>query len=211
MTLYARKPARMALQLTGDLLLLAWTVAWAWVGRTVHDLTAELARPGLATASAADDIAARFHDVEGTIQGVPAVGDELAAPFGGAATAAMAVADAGRAQAETVTDVAFWLGLAVFLLPVLLVAVLYVPLRVNFVRRAAAARRLAGSDPALLALRAMSHLPLRTLARVSDDPVAAWRDDDTEVVRELANLELDRLGLPRPRKEAPRPALQSVR
>jgi uncharacterized membrane protein YhdT len=211
MPLYARKPTRFARQLTGDLLLVAWTGAWAWVGLTVHDLTTELARPGLATATAADDIASRFHDVEGTIQGVPAVGDDLALPFGEAAAAAATVAHAGRAQAETVTDVAFWLGIAVFLLPVLLVAVLYVPLRVAFVRRTAAARRLAASDPALLALRAMSNLPLRTLAKVSADPVGAWRADDPVVVRTLADLELDRLGLPPARTKPQRPAPQPVR
>ncbi|PUB20260.1 hypothetical protein C8K30_1163 [Promicromonospora sp. AC04] len=197
MRLYAAAPARCARQVLGDLMLLAWIAGWAWVGRQVHESTLELAGPGRATASAADDMAGRFHDVEGRIGGLPGVGDDLAAPFSGAAEAAESLAAAGRSQVETVEDVALLAGIAVFLIPVLLVAVLYVPLRIRFVRRAYAARHLAGSDPALLALRALANQPLRALTRISDDPVGAWRDGDPAVVRRLADLELRDLGLRR--------------
>lgn len=197
MRLYAAAPARCARQVLGDLLLLAWITAWAWAGREVHDLTLTLGRPGRATASAADEMAGRFHDVEGRIGGLPGVGDDLAAPFKGAADAAESLAAAGRTQAETVGDIALLVGVAVFVIPVLLVAVLYVPFRVRFVRRAGAARRFAGADPQLLALRALANQPLRTLTRVSDDPVGAWRDGDPDVVRRLADLELRALGLKR--------------
>jgi hypothetical protein len=197
MRLYAAAPARGARQVLGDLLLLAWIAAWAWAGREVHDVTLTLGRPGRETASAADEMAGRFHDVEGRIGGLPGVGDELAAPFKGAADAAESLAAAGRSQAETVADVALLAGIAVFLVPVLLVAVLYVPFRVRFVRRAGAGRRFAEADPELLALRALANQPLRTLTRVSDDPVGAWRDGDPVVVRGLADLELRSLGLKR--------------
>lgn len=197
MRLYAAAPARAARQVLGDLLLLAWITAWAWAGREVHDVTLTLGRPGLATASAGDDLAGRFHDVEGRIGGLPAVGDDLAAPFKGAAEAAESLAAAGRSQAETVADVALLAGIAVFLVPVLLVAVLYVPFRVRFARRAGAARRFVGADPELLALRALANQPLKTLTRVADDPVAAWRDGDPDTVRRLADLELRSLGLKR--------------
>lgn len=197
MRLYAAAPARGARQALGDLLLLAWVAGWAWAGREVWAATMELGEPGLATASAADEMAGRFHDVEGRIGGIPGVGDDLAAPFSGAASAAENLAEAGRSQAETVADVALLAGLAVFLVPVLLLAVLYVPLRVRFVRRASAGRRLLGADPALLALRALTNQPLRALNKVSDDPMGAWRDGDPAVVRRLADLELRALGLRR--------------
>ena len=197
MRLYAAAPARGARQVLGDLLLLAWIAAWAWAGREVWAATLELGRPGRATATAADDMAARFHDVEGRIDGIPGVGDDLAAPFSGAADAAESLAEAGRSQAETVADVALLAGLAVFLVPVLLVAVLYVPLRVRFVRRASAGRRLVGADPALLALRALANQPLRSLTKISGDPVTAWRENDQATVRRLADLELRTLGLKR--------------
>jgi hypothetical protein len=197
MRLYAAAPARCARQVLGDLILLAWIAGWAWAGREVHDVTMTLGRPGRATASAADEMAGRFHDVEGRIGGIPGVGEGLAAPFRGAADAAASLAAAGRAQAETVADVALLVGIAVFLIPVLLVAVLYVPFRVRFVRRASAGRRLVGADPALLALRALANQPLRSLTKISDDPVAAWRENDPAVVRRLADLELRALGLKR--------------
>jgi hypothetical protein len=197
MRLYAAAPARRARQTLGDLMLLAWVAGWAWVGREVHDATLELGRPGRATASAADEMAGKFHDVEGRIGGIPGVGDDLAAPFSGAADAAESLAAAGRSQAETVADIALLVGIAVFVIPVLLVAVVYVPLRIRFIRRAAAARRFVDADPTLLALRALSNQPLRALTRITDDPVAAWRDGDPEVVRRLADLELRGLGLRR--------------
>jgi len=197
MRLYAAAPARCARQVLGDLMMLAWIAGWAWAGRTTYDATLTLGQPGLATASAADEMAGRFHDVEGRIGGIPGVGDNLAAPFRGAASAAESLAAAGRSQAETVADVALLVGLAVFLVPVLLIAVLYVPFRVRFIRRATAARRFAGADPQLLALRALANQPLRSLTRISDDPVAAWRAGDPAAVRQLADLELRSLGLKR--------------
>jgi hypothetical protein len=197
MRLYAAAPARCARQVLGDLMMLAWIAGWAWAGRTTYDATLTLGQPGLATASAADEMAGRFHDVEGRIGGIPGVGDNLAAPFRGAASAAESLAAAGRSQAETVADVALLVGLAVFLVPVLLIAVLYVPFRVRFIRRATAARRFAGADPQLLALRALANQPLRSLTRISDDPVAAWRSGDPAAVRQLADLELRSLGLKR--------------
>ena len=197
MRLYAAAPARCARQVLGDLILLAWIGGWAWAGREVHDVTMTLGQPGRATASAADELAGRFHDVEGRVGGIPGVGDGLAAPFRGAADAAESLAAAGRSQAETVADVALLVGIAVFLIPVLLVAVLYVPFRIRFVRKASAGRRLLGADPALLALRALANQPLRSLTKISDDPVTAWRENDPATVRRLADLELRALGLRR--------------
>lgn len=197
MRLYAAAPARRARQVFGDLVLLAWIAGWAWAGRVVHEATLELGRPGRATASAADEMAGRFHDIEGQIGAIPGVGDDLASPFRGAASAAESLAAAGRSQAETVADVAVLVGIAVFLIPVLLVSVLYVPVRIRFVRRASGARRLAEADPALLALRALANQPLQALTQISDDPVGAWRAGDPAVVRRLADLELRDLGLRR--------------
>jgi hypothetical protein len=46
-------------------------------------------------------------------------------------------------------------------------------------------------------LRALANQPLRSLTRISDDPVAAWRSGDPDAVRKLADLELRSLGLKR--------------
>ena len=76
-----------------------------------------------------------------------------------------------------VETLAFWLALAVALIPILIALAVYVPPRVRFVRRAGAGRRFLDSaaDLDLFALRAMTHQPLHVLARVSPDPAGAWR------------------------------------
>ena len=82
-------------------------------------------------------------------------------------------------------------------IPVLVALLGYVPLRLRFARRAGAARRFvdAGADLELFALRAMANQPMHRLAKVSDDPVSAWRSGDRAVVRALATLELRDVGL----------------
>ena len=121
----------------------------------------------------------------------------------GARGAAEQVAAAGSAQVEAAHALAFWLGLAVGAIPVLIALGLYLPGRSRFVREATAAARLldSGGDTStghhldLLALRAMARQPLHRLARVSADPLAAWRSGDPDVIRELAALELGENGL----------------
>jgi hypothetical protein len=54
------------------------------------------------------------------------------------------------------------------------------------------------ADLELFALRAMANQPMHRLARVSSDPVRAWRNGDRDVVRALAILELGDAGLSAP-------------
>ncbi|RPF21271.1 hypothetical protein [Myceligenerans xiligouense] len=205
MTLYAAAPARRTRQIFGDLFFLAWIGAWTWAGLRAQEAVLELAAPGRATADAAGGIAGQLRDVEGRIADVPLVGGDLTGPFGGMAEQADGLAAAGTSMVETVETLALAVGLAVLLIPVLLVAVIYLPLRIRFARRAGAARRTArqlaagdtAGDVALFALRALANQPVRKLAQVADDPVAAWRAGDEDVVHRLANLELRDLGVRR--------------
>jgi hypothetical protein len=91
-------------------------------------------------------------------------------------------------------------------IPILVLVAVYVPLRWRFVREATAGQRFmdSGSDIDLFALRAMANQPLHRLARVTDDPVRAWREGDPGVVRELALLELRDVGLRPPLDRAGR-------
>lgn len=208
MILYAATPARRARQFLGDLLFLAWIGIWTWAGLRAWEAVLELAAPGRATQAAAGDIAGRLRDVEGRIAGVPLVGGDLVGPFGGMAGRADELSAAGASMVQTVEHLALAVGAAVALVPVLLVAVVHLPLRVRFVRRAWAARRsvreLAGADGTrraslneLFALRALAGQPVRKLGAVSADPVTAWRDGDEEVIGRLADLELRDLGVRR--------------
>jgi hypothetical protein len=197
MKLYADLPARRTFQVTGDLVLVAWIVLWAVLGIGVHDATLRLAEPGHRVTAASTDLADRLHQSGQAVGDLPLVGEKAAEPFDQAGQAAEGLADAGRAQVSAVERLANWLGWSVALIPILGALLLYLPPRVRSVRRAAAGRALIDSaaDLDLFALRALAHQPLTRLAAISDDPAAAWREQETETVRRLAALELAAVGL----------------
>jgi hypothetical protein len=88
-------------------------------------------------------------------------------------------------------------GWLVFAIPAAIVLAFWLPRRIAFVLRARAAQRFIDSsaDLDLFALRAMTSQPMHVLARISDDPVAAWRARDATVINKLAEIELHRSGL----------------
>jgi hypothetical protein len=201
MKLFADTPVRRTLQVLADVLFVAWLVVWVWIGTAVHDGTMELAGPARQTDSAASSLADQLRDAGGRLGEAPLVGDELAVPFDKAASASDGIATAGRDTVEAVERLALLLGLSVALIPILVVAVIHLPIRWRFVREATAGARFVDAleDLDLFALRALAHQPMRVLAKVSDDPAGAWRARDPEVVRRLAALELADVGL-RPKK-----------
>jgi hypothetical protein len=200
MTLYAETSARRTLQVIGDLAVVAWIWVWIWVGGKVRDATLELRAPGRRIDASAGDLARRLRDAGETVAGVPLVGDEVRSPFDGAGDAADGLASAGRGQVQAVETLALWLGLAVALIPVLVLLWVYLPPRIAFVRRATAGRRFldSGADLDLFALRAMAHQPLHVLARIDPDPAGAWRRGDAAVIDDLARIELRSAGLRAP-------------
>ena len=200
MKLYADGPGRRARQVVGDVLLVLWVAVWLRLAMVVHDATLALAVPGEKIADAGAGLAGKLRDAGSSVGGVPLVGDDVRVPFDGAGDAADRIAAAGVAQVDAVHSLAFWLGLSVGAIPVLIVVAVYVPLRWRFVRAATAGQRFvdSGSDLDQFALRAMAHQPLHRLARISDDPVGSWRSGDARVVRDLAVLEMRDVGLAPP-------------
>lgn len=197
MTWYSELPARRTRQVAGDIWLFAWSALWIWVALRLYDLMMNLATPGLAVSGSATDLADRFGDAGGALGGVPLVGGALQSPFAGMGSAAIALADAGQASADAVGVLARFLAVALAVLGIASWAMVWVPLRVTFIRRATAARRLLDStdDLDLFALRALARQPLHLLARISDDPAGAWRRGDRDVIDALASLELRAEGL----------------
>lgn len=201
MKLYADTPARATRQVLADVLFLLWLLMWVMAGNAVHDATLELAGPGRQTQESATSLAESMQDAGDALDDVPIVGDSARAPFDQAAEASGALADAGQAEVEAVEGLAFWLRLAVTLIPILVIGALFVPVRWRFIREATAGQRFvdAEADLQLFALRAMSNQPMHQLARVSADPVGAWQRGDRDVVHALAKLEMRSLGLKPPR------------
>lgn len=197
MKLYAANPGRFLGQLLADLLFVVWLLLWVWAGQVVHGATMQLAEPGRQVTESATTISDSMTDAGGVLADLPLVGEQARAPFDQAAGAAGGLADAGRAQVRAVSELAGWLRLAVIGIPVLVVALFYLPARVRFVRRATAGARFLDGDPDLdlFALRALATQPLTVLSGVDADPAAAWRAGDRDVTHRLAALELRSLGL----------------
>ena len=195
--LYADTHARFAGQLVGDVLFVCWLVAWVWIGHAVHDQTLELAGPGQQTADSATSLAGSLTDAGDTLSGLPVVGDSVSSPFDQASAASQQLAEAGRAEVRAAERLAFWLGISIAAIPILVVGTRYLPGRVRFVREATAGQRFidAEADLDLFALRAVTHQPMHVLARVTDDPVGALRNGDRAVIARLAELQLRRHGL----------------
>jgi len=195
--LYADAPARRTRQLLSDVLMLLWTGLWVYAGRQVYDTVEQLRAP-------ADSITSAGHSVNGALTGagdqagqLPLVGDQLKTWLTQAAGSGTTLQEAGTSMAHTVDTLALGVGIATAIVPVLLVLVVWLYVRVRFVRTATQSQRFidAGEDLDLFALRAMATQPMRALARVSDDPAGAWRRQDRAVIRELALLELRDQGL----------------
>lgn len=203
--LYADHPTRFVRQLITDALFLCWLLIWVWLGNVVHDGTLALADPGQRVESSATSLADSMSEAGGVLDDLPIVGDSAATPFDKASAASESLAEAGRAEVRAVERLAFWLGLTIALIPILVVAAFYLPGRIRFVREATAGQKFVddAADEELFALRAMANQPLHVLARLSSDPVGAWRRGDRDTTRALAALEMRTVGLvPRPVRDA---------
>ncbi|TCC27372.1 hypothetical protein [Kribbella speibonae] len=200
MKLYSDVPVQRFGQVVGDLVLAAWVWACVELGLLVYKVTDALGAPGRKAAEAGDGLAGDLRRMSEPIGKVPAVGDQLRAPIDGAAGAAGKLAQAGRDQAHAVEQLAYVLAAVTIGVPVLFAVLIWLPRRIRFARRATAAQRFIdnAADLDLFALRAMANQPMHKLAKISDDPVAAWREGDREAVRALATLELRSTGLKPP-------------
>ena len=197
MKIYAEKPFRFGRQVIADLVSVAWIALWIWVGTHLYDLIMKLAVPGQKLESAGGGLASNLADAQDKANGIPLVGDKLGTPLGKAAEAARSIADAGQTQQNVVHDLALTLSIAIGGLPILMAIVLWLLLRLRWIRAASAANRLRRrrGGVELLALRALTFAPLRRIATLPEDTATRWRDGDPGTIDSLAALELRRLGL----------------
>ena len=196
MPLYAPSPALRGRQLAADLGLVTWLVLWVLVARTVHGAVLALGEPGRAVEDLGAAVAGSMSSAAQAAEDVPVVGDELAAPFEVLGSAGGSVGGAGQAAQDAVGTLATVLAVVLVVLPVGWLLLRWLPWRLGWVRAAAAARRLAAADPAVLAARALATAPLGRLAGLPPGTADAWRAGDPAATRALAAVELARLGLP---------------
>lgn len=202
MRFYARFSWRLVRQVVGDLFVLAWVVAWWLTGRAVDQVIRVLAEPARRTQRLAGDLQQHSTEAAAQAERVPVVGEHLGKPFTEMAGTIGELARSAGEQVAQIEFVASVTGWVIFLIPALLLLVLYLPRRIAFATRArdvlALARTEGGGD--LLALRALATQPVATLRAVSEDPVADWRAGDPVITERLADLELISAGVSRPRR-----------
>ncbi len=194
MRFYAERPGRLAVQLLADLLAVGWLAGCGWLAGQTRDLFLRLRAPATGLTDAGNTISDAFASAARTAARVPFVGEALATALGNGSAAGRSLADAGHQQYDTATSVATGTAVMVFVVGVLPVLLTWLPLRLHYARSAGAAVA-SRTHPDLLALRALTRVPVRRLNAVSTDPVDGWRRADGPVVRQLAALELRRLGL----------------
>ncbi|WP_232661657.1 hypothetical protein [Pseudonocardia sp. TRM90224] len=199
MRFYAERPLRLLRQLIADAVVIAWMYLCVQVAFTAQEVILRLQAPAQALADAGGSIRGAFDDAARTASGVPFVGEDLARALGTGTNAGDSLASAGREQVETIAAVALGTTIGIIVLGALPVLLVWLPLRMRYARAARSAAAVRGVDTDLLALRAMTRLPVRKLLAVSSDPAAAWRRDERAVVHKLAELELKSLGMRAPR------------
>jgi hypothetical protein len=197
LVVYARRSWRFAAQVTSDIFVLVWTITWGLLGSLVNQAVSAAADPARETSSAVRRVSADFQAAAEKASTVPGIGDQLRLPFESAVRRLGAVGDSADRQVALIEHAAVALGWLTFAIPVLVVIVAWLPRRIRFVQQARAAQQFldARADLDLFALRAMATQPMHVLARISDDPVGAWRSGDRAVIDALADLELRRSGL----------------
>jgi len=195
--LYAKTPARRNGQIAADVTGVVWTILWIAVAVLVYRRVASLAESLRGAAGGGTGFADSMHNAADQAAQVPLIGSRLSGPIGSAADTASTIASGGYQAADSLVHAGLLIGIVLAAAPILLFWIGWLPGRVRFVRNAIAGQRFVDSyaDLELFALRAMTIQPLHVLARISGDPVAAWRAGDRRVITELATLELRSSGL----------------
>lgn len=202
MAWYSRPSPRMARQIAADAFVAIWTVFWMGIAKFTYEVVMQVSGAAQGMADKAGDVRFEFDNAASKAGEVPMVGDEIRVPFDKMAASMDGLISGAQAQADSIERLAWLLAFLVVAAPVGIVIALWLPARVRFHRTSSAALRHLDSsaDLSLFALRAMAHRPLHELAAISDDPVAAWRAGDSQVVTALAAAQLRADGIRVPRR-----------
>ncbi|HWN32842.1 MAG TPA: hypothetical protein VNP03_08855 [Pseudonocardia sp.] len=190
----------MARQLLADVLALGWLAGFGFAAEQGRALMLRLQAPATGLTNAGTGISDAFAGAARTAAKVPFVGAQLAAALDTGRAAGQSLAGVGEGQLSTIASLATGTAVLVAMVGTLPVLVLWLPLRIRYARLAGAAVACRDRNADLLALRALTSVPVRRLRAVTEDPASGWRRNDPEVVRALAGLELRRLGLRAPRQ-----------
>src|ERR1700712_466428 len=143
--LYAETPARRTYQLLADACFVVWTLLWVSLAVVLYRLMSKLAVAGQLLEATGRTLNDDMTSAQDTVKGVPLIGHQISAPFGKVGAAAQSLVGIGVAQEHAVHGLAVLLAVGVAAIPIALIALLWLPRRIKFVRRAAASGRLIDS------------------------------------------------------------------
>lgn len=198
MQLYAADPARRVRQVLADVLAVVAVVLAVLLGRAVGAAIAGLGDVGRRVAGAGAGFRSTMTHAAERIGDLPFAGAAASAPFRDASRAARTLEAAGHDQQQAADHVSLLVGVVVAVVPVLLVAAVWVRGRGGFLRRVRTVRALLGTPLGVeaLAAQALSHTRARPLRTLDRDVVDRWRAGDPAAVRALAAVALQDAGVP---------------
>lgn len=174
---YPSEPRQRRSTIIRDVLAVLAVILLAWLGRRVYQLVDDLRAMTEAINNAGSSVRDGFQTAADAVSGTPLIGDDVANALQSAGGASggnvMELAVTGD---TAIGRLALALGLLTFLIPTLILLVLYVPMRVGQTRRLRASRLMYRNehDPErrrLLAMRAALSLPVDHLLQFSPDPI----------------------------------------
>jgi hypothetical protein len=175
--LYPELRGPRARTLTADVASIVLLVLFAWAGLKVHDAVDRLAVLGEGVQATGGVVQDGFESAADAVDGTPVVGGEIADGLRSAGEGSGGeVVDLGEQGEESAHDLANLLGMVTFALPAVLVLALWLPGRVDQVKRLRDASRVLGDQASperrrLLAMRAAFSLPYGQLLAYTQDPI----------------------------------------
>ena len=177
MPLYPELRGPRARALTADIASIVLLILFAWAGLKVHDAVDRLAVLGEGVQATGSAVQNGFESAADAVDGTPVVGGEIADGLRSAGESSGGeVVGLGEEGEDSAHDLANLLGLVTFALPAVLVLALWLPGRVDQVKRLRDASEVLGDHDSterrrLLAMRAAFSLPYGQLLAYTPDPM----------------------------------------
>ena len=174
---YPSEPRQRRSTIMRDVLAVLALVFLAWLGRRVYRWFDDLRVVTEAVSGAGSSVQNGFGAAADAVSGTPVIGDDIAGALQSAGAASGGnVIELAVTGDTAIHRLALLLGLLTFLIPALILLLLYVPMRVGQTRRLRSSRLLYRNDDnperrRLLAMRAAMSLPADHLLKYSQYPI----------------------------------------
>jgi hypothetical protein len=174
---YPSEPRQWTATVVRDVLVLVALLLLAWLASKVHGWVTDVRVVTDALQGAGSSVQNGFGTAADALAGTPLVGDQLAGALQAAGDASGGnVVDLALAGQDAIDKLALGLALLTFLVPAVILLVLYVPMRIAQTRRLRASRLVFRDDldpgrKQLLAQRAAFSLPVDHLVKFTQDPL----------------------------------------